>query len=323
MVYYVGAASGGIWKSIDGGLNWNPIFDDQPVQSIGALAIAPSDPNVVWAGTGEAFVRSNISIGNGVYKSTDAGKTWRHMGLDLTGRIGRVVIDPRDPNIVLVAAVGHSYGPQQERGVYRTTDGGETWEHTLFVDENTGAFEIAMDPSNPRILFAGMWPLVIRTYGRESGGPNGGIWRSRDGGTTWQRLEGHGLPEPPIGKVGIAIAQTNPNVVYAVLETGYPNRGVLWRSEDGGDNWKLMSYDRILNERPHYASRIMVSPSNENEVYFAANSHSMTLDGGLTTETTGWSGDTHDLWADPLTRSDDDQRRWRRTDLDEPWKKLG
>jgi photosystem II stability/assembly factor-like uncharacterized protein len=300
MVYYVGAASGGIWKSIDGGLNWEPIFDDQPVQSIGALAIAPSDPNVVWAGTGEAFIRSNISIGNGVYKSTDAGKTWQHMGLDLTGRIGRVVIDPRDPDIVHVAAVGHSYGPQQERGVFRTTDGGETWEHTLFVDENTGAFEIAIDPSNPRILFAGMWPLVIRTYGRESGGPNGGIWRSRDGGATWQRLEGHGLPESPIGKVGIAIAQTNPNVVYAMMETGYPNRGVLWRSNDGGDSWKLVSYDRILNERSHYASRIMVSPSNENEVYFAANSHSVTLDGGLTTETTGWSGDTHDLWADPL-----------------------
>jgi photosystem II stability/assembly factor-like uncharacterized protein len=300
MVYYVGAASGGIWKSVDGGLNWAPIFDDQPVQSIGALAIAPSDPNVVWAGTGEAFIRSNISIGNGVYKSTDAGKTWQHMGLELTGRIGRVVIDPRDPNIVHVAAVGHSYGPQQERGVFRTTDGGETWEHTLFVDENTGAFEIAMNPSNPRILFAGMWPLEIRTYGRESGGPNGGIWRSQDAGATWQRLEGHGLPEPPIGKVGIAIAQTNPNVVYAMMETGYPNRGVLWRSEDGGDSWKLMSYDRILNERPHYASRILVSPSNENEVYFAANSHSFTLDGGLTTETTGWSGDTHDLWADPL-----------------------
>lgn len=300
MVYYVGAASGGIWKSVDGGLNWQPIFDEQPVQSIGALAVAPSDPNVVWAGTGEAFIRSNVSIGNGVYKSTDAGKTWKHMGLENTGRIGRVVIDPRDPNIVLVAALGHSYGPQQERGVFRTTDGGETWEHTLFVDENTGAFEIAMDPSNPRILFAGMWPLVIRTWGRESGGPNGGIWRSRDGGSTWQRLEGHGLPEPPIGKVGIAIAQSNPSVVYAIMETGHPNRGVLWRSSDGGDNWKLMSYDRILNERPHYASRILVSPSNENEVYFAANSHSVTYDGGLTTETTGWTGDAHDLWADPL-----------------------
>ncbi len=300
LVYYIGAASGGIWKSTDGGVNWGPVFDDQPAQSIGALAIAPSDPNVVWAGTGEAFVRSNVSIGNGVYKSTDAGKTWQHMGLDNTGRIGRLVIDPRDPDIVHVAAVGHSYGPQRERGVFRTTDGGKTWEHTLFVDENTGAFEIAIDPSNPRILFAGLWPLVIRTWGRESGGPNGGIFRSRDGGATWQRLEGHGLPEPPVGKVGIAIAPSNPAVVYALIETGHPNRGVLWRSSDGGDNWTLVSYDRLLNERPHYASRIMVNPADENEVYFAANSHSISYDGGVTTERSGWGGDTHDMWADPL-----------------------
>jgi photosystem II stability/assembly factor-like uncharacterized protein len=300
MVYYIGASSGGVFKSVDGGLNWEPIFDDMPAQSIGAIAIAPSDPNVVWVGTGEPWVRSNISIGNGVYKSTDAGRTWQHMGLDMTGRIGRVVIDPRDPNIVHVAAIGHGYGPQQERGVFRTTDGGKTWEQTLFIDENTGVFEIAMNPANPRILFAGAWPIVIHTWGRESGGPNGGVYRSKDGGATWEHLEGHGLPDPPTGKVGLAIAQTDPDVVYAMIETGYPNRGVLWRSSDGGDNWTLVSYDRILNERPHYASRILVSPSNENEVYFAANSHSVSYDGGLTTERTGWSGDTHDLWADPL-----------------------
>jgi len=300
MVYYIGASSGGVFKSTDGGLNWDPVFDDMPAQSIGAIAIAPSDPNVVWVGTGEPWVRSNVSIGDGVYKSTDAGRTWKHMGLDLTGRIGRVVIDSRDPNIVHVAAIGHGYGPQQERGVFRTLDGGETWERTLFIDENTGVFEIAIDPTNPRILFAGAWPLVIRTYGRESGGPNGGVYRSKDGGATWENLQGNGLPAAPTGKVGLAIAQTNPDVVYAMIETGYPNRGVLWRSNDGGDNWDLVSYDRILNERPHYASRVLVSPSDEDEVYFAANSHSVTFDGGQTTERTGWSGDTHDLWADPL-----------------------
>jgi photosystem II stability/assembly factor-like uncharacterized protein len=299
LVYYVGASSGGVWKSTDGANTWEPIFDDQPAQSIGALAIAASDPNVVWAGTGEAFVRSNISIGNGVYKSTDAGKTWKHMGLDKSGRIGRVAIDPRNPDVVFVAAMGHCYGPQKERGVFRTRDGGKTWEHVLFADENTGCFEIAMNPSNPRILFAGMWPIVIHTYGRESGGPNGGLWKSTDGGDTWLRLTGHGLPEPPIGKVGLSIAPSNPEVVYALIETGSPNRGVLWRSDDGGDNWRLVSYNRLLNERPHYASRIMVNPADQDEVYFAANSISRTLDGGYTAEVMPWSGDTHDLWADP------------------------
>ena len=299
LTYYVGGSSGGVWRTEDGGRNWEPLFDDQQAQSIGALAIAPSDPHVIWAGTGEAFIRSNVSIGNGVYKSTDGGKTWKHMGLDKTGRIGRVAIDPRDPDIVFVAAVGHGYGPQKERGVFRTTDGGKTWEHVLFVDENTGCFEIAMNMDNPRILFAGMWPVVIKTWGRESGGPNGGVWRSTDGGSTWERLE-KGLPKPPLGKVGLAIAPTNPDVVYALIETGSPNRGVLWRSNNSGDSWKLVSYDRILNERPHYASRIVVSSASENEVYFAANSHSATYDGGLTSERTGWSGDTHDQWIDPL-----------------------
>ncbi len=299
LVYYIGASSGGIWKSSDGGENWGPVFDGQPAQSIGALAIAPSDPNVIWAGTGEAFVRSNISIGNGVYKSTDAGKTWKHMGLDKTGRIGRVAIDSSNPDIVFVAAMGHCYGPQKERGVFRTRDGGKTWEQVLFVDENTGCSEIAMDPNNSRILFAGMWPLIIRTWGRESGGPNGGIWKSSDGGDSWRRLTGKGLPEPPIGKVGLAVAPSNSNIVYALIETGSPNRGVLWRSSDGGETWTLASYNRLLNERPHYSSRLMVNPADENEVYFAANSMSRTFDGGYTTEVVPWSGDCHDMWADP------------------------
>ncbi len=299
LVYYIGASSGGIWKSTDAGENWEPIFDEQAAQSMGALAIAPSDPNVIWAGTGEAFVRSNISIGNGVYKSTDAGKTWKHMGLDMTGRIGRIAIDFRNPDIVFVAAMGHCYGPQKERGVFRTRDGGKTWEQVLFVDENTGCSEIAMDPNNSRILFAGMWPLIIRTWGRESGGPNGGIWKSTDGGDTWRRLSGNGLPDPPIGKVGLAVAPSNSKIVYALVETGSPNRGVLWRSSDGGETWTLVSYNRLLNERPHYASRLMVNPADENEVYFAANSMSRTLDGGYTSEVVPWSGDCHDMWADP------------------------
>ncbi len=299
LVYYIGASSGGIFKTTDGGTNWVPIFDKQKAQSIGAMAIAPSDYNVVWAGTGEAFIRSNVSIGNGVYKSTDAGKTWKHMGLDKTGRIGRMVIDPRDPDIVFAAALGHCYGPQQERGVFRTKDGGKTWEQVLFLDENTGVFEIAMDPSNPRILFAGTWPLIIHTYGRESGGSMGGVWRSTDGGDSWTRLT-NGLPKPPIGKVGLAVAPSNPQVVYALMETGHPNRGVLWRSDNGGDSFRLVSYNRLLNERPHYASRVMVNPADEDEVYFAANSQSRTKDGGYTSQTVPWSGDCHDMWADSM-----------------------
>src|SRR5262247_4093489 len=220
LVYYAGSASGGIAKTIDGGVHWQHIFDDQPVQSIGALAVAPSDPNIVWAGTGEAWIRSHISVGAGIYKSVDAGKSWTLMGLEKTGRIGRIVIDPRDPNIVFAAALGHAYGPQAERGVFRTTDGGKTWEKSLFVDENTGCSDIAMDPNNPRILFAGMWPLVIRTWGRESGGPGSGLFKSTDGGLTWKRLTGKGLPSRGTGKFALAIARSNSNRVYALIETG-------------------------------------------------------------------------------------------------------
>ncbi len=296
--YYLGAASGGIWKSIDAGVNWKPVFDDQPAQSIGALAVAPSDPNVVWAGTGEPWVRFNISIGNGVYKSTDAGNTWQHMGLDLTGRIARIVINPRDPNNVFVAAMGHSYGPQPERGVFRTTDGGRTWQRVLFVDENTGASDVAMVPNNPQILFAGTWPLVIRTWGRTSGGPGGGLYMSRDGGTTWKRLTGHGLPEPPIGKVAVAVAPTNSRRVYALIET---DDGVLWRSDDTGENWTLVSRDHMLNERPHYYSRMTVSSDNPDEIYFQGVRQTVSFDGGKTArpEEPAPGGDNHDMWIDP------------------------
>ena len=246
-VLYAGAATGGVFKTNDGGVHWFPIFDEQPALSIGALAVAPSDPATVWAGTGEAFIRGNISIGNGIYQSTDAGKTWAHMGLDQTGRISRIVVNPRDPNIVFVAAMGHAYGPQPERGVFRTTDGGKTWDRVLFVDENTGAGDLVMDTHNPRILFAGMWQLVIHPWGRESGGPGSGLFMSRDGGATWNRLTGHGLPDSPLGRIGLAIAPGNSARVYALIETA--DKGVLWRSEDGGDNWALVSRDATLNRR--------------------------------------------------------------------------
>jgi photosystem II stability/assembly factor-like uncharacterized protein len=295
--YYAGAASGGVWKSADGGINWAPIFDDQPAQSIGSIAIAPSDPNVVWVGTGETFIRSNVSLGDGIYKSTDAGKTWKRMGLEKSGRIGRIAIDPRNPDVVFAAALGTCYGPQPERGVYRTQDGGKSWERVLFVDENTGASDLAMDPVNPRTLFAGTWQIEIKTWGRKSGGPGGGVFVSRDGGTTWKRITGAGLPEPPLGKIAVAVAPSNPRRVYALIETG--ERGSLWRSDDGGEKWKMVNASRLLNERPHYYTRMLVMPDNANEVYFPSNGMGATYDGGETAEQIRWGGDNHDMWADP------------------------
>lgn len=294
---YAGGASGGVWKSTDAGIHWRPIFDGEPAQSIGSIAIAPSDSNVIWVGMGETFIRSNVSLGNGIYKSTDAGKTWTHMGLEKTGRIGRVIVDPRNPDVVFAAALGTCYGPQQERGVYRTMDGGKTWERVLFVDENTGASDLSMDATNPRILFAGTWQIDIKTWGRKSGGPGSGVFVSKDGGTTWKRIEKHGLPDPPLGKIAVNVAPSDPQRVYALIETG--QKGSLWRSNDGGENWKLVSSSRLLNERPHYYTRMLVMPDNANEVYFPSNGMGATWDGGETSEQVRWGGDNHDMWADP------------------------
>lgn len=313
--YYAGAASGGIWKTEDAGLSWKPIFDHQPVHSIGSLAVAPSDPQIIWAGTGETFIRSNISIGNGVWKSTDGGATWNHMGLEATGRIGRMIVDPRNADVVYAAALGHGYTPQKERGIYRTQDGGKTWQQVLFVDENTGASDLVMDPSNPRILLAGMWQLAIHTWGRESGGPGSGIYVTRDGGDHWTRLEGHGLPKLPVGKIALCMTPRDSNRVYALIETadGVPTNdekvesGELWRSADGGQNWVLVNYERDLAGRSAYYSRCAVATDDPDEVYFLAASYSRSLDGGATSETAGRTSSTfpapgwdhHDMWIDP------------------------
>jgi photosystem II stability/assembly factor-like uncharacterized protein len=308
-IYYVGAASGGIFKTTDGGIHWDPIFDSQDVSSVGAIAIAATDPNIVWAGTGEPYIRSHISIGDGIYKSMDAGHTWTHMGLENTGRIANVIIDPRNPDVVLACSLGTAYGPQTERGVFRTADGGKTWEKTLFVDENTGCGDLAVDPNNSRVLFAGMWQLVIHTWGRTSGGPGSGIFKSTDGGVTWTRLEGHGLPNSPVGRIAVRVAPSDSNRVYAEIETGDgvpmdgkpTQRGQLWVSDDGGANWQVVSYDRQLRGRTHYYTREEISPDNENEVYFFSAAFSRTLDGGktLTDMPASPGGDNHEMWIDP------------------------
>lgn len=301
LVYYAGSASGGIFKTTDGGTHWRPIFDGQPVSSIGSIAVAPSDTNIVWAGTGEISIRSNVSQGMGIYKSTDAGHTWKCMGLKKTGRIGRVLIHPQNPDIVFAAAMGHCYGPQQERGVFRTSDGGKSWSRVLFVDENTGCSDIVMAPDNPRILVAGMWPMRIWPWlERKSGGPGGGLHLSNDGGNTWTHLKDHGLPKPPLGKIALAASPDNPDRFYALIES---KEGVLWRSDNKGNNWKPVNRSHTLTQRPAYYTRCAVSPDNANEVYFLATEYVISVDGGETHRIVSQGkqpgGDHHDMWIDP------------------------
>jgi photosystem II stability/assembly factor-like uncharacterized protein len=300
-VIYVGAASGGVWKTEDGGVVWRPVFDSEPAQAIGALAIAPSAHNVVWAGTGETFIiRSLTAIGNGVYKSTDAGRSWSHMGLDSTGRVARIVVHPLNPDVVFACALGRAFGPAQDRGVYRTTDGGKTWNRVLFVDPNTGCSDLAMDPKDPNVLFAGMWQLEIKTWNLKSGGPGSGLWVTRDGGTTWKRLSGHGLPEAShaVGKIAVAVAPSDGNRVYALMEDTDPS---LYRSDDAGATWRLVSRNHDMAERAPYYVRFAVSPDDPDRLYFVTVRFSVSKDGGATLERTSFAagGDNHDFWVDP------------------------
>ncbi len=328
-VYFAGAASGGIFKSEDGGVRWRPVFDETPASSIGALAVAPSDPNVVWAGTGESFIRSNVSIGDGIYRSTDGGESWLRRGLEQTGRIGRILVHPRDENTVWAAALGHLYGPQEERGVYRTRDGGESWERILFVDRHTGAIDLAMAPDNPRVLYAAMWQMEIKTWGRWSGGAGSGLYKSTDGGDSWTRLGGNGagrgLPTGPWGKIGLTTSAADPDRVWALIETNSNpdycsvgrlsdtspepcpegaevssvHQGVLWRSEDRGDRWSMINADNTLHQRPLYYTRMVAAPDDANEVTFMAVQQSISHDGGASIEPQNSGWDHHDLWIDP------------------------
>jgi len=298
-VYYAGAASGGVWKSTDSGRSFVPVFDSQPVQAIGALALSNSNHSIVWAGTGEAWaIRDSDMMGNGVYKSTDAGQTWTHMGLDETGRIGRIIVHPTNPDIVYVCAAGRLTGPQQERGVFKTSDGGKTWTRSLFVNPDAGCSGLSMDANDPNTLVAGTWQTVMHSWGMFSGGPGSGVFVTHDGGANWKRVEGHGMPNSPLGKIDVAIAPKNSKRVYALIQTA--DQGSVWRSDDGGENWAVVNWQRALIGRAGYYIRLAVSPTNPDEVLVADSSFWVSTDAGKSFRTANWGGgDTHDIWMDP------------------------
>ncbi len=303
LVMYVGAASGGLFKTEDGGTSWKPIFDQQDVSSVSALAMAPSNPQQVWAGTGETFlIRPAHAIGDGIYKTTDGGKTWKNMGLKSTYRIARIVVHPDNQDVVYVAAMGHSFGPQKERGIYKTTDGGTTWKQILFVDENTGGADIAINPKNPDELLAATWQLHINTWGLNSGGPGSGVFHSTDGGDTWKAMSENGLPggekNPNAGKIAVAISQSHPNIFYALMEQDHTS---LYRSDDSGKTWNKQSINHTMAERAPYYTRIGIDIEDPDRIYFLSVRFAMSIDGGktLVAKAPRGGGDTHDIWMDP------------------------
>jgi len=298
LLYYQGACGGGVWKTADGGSNWQPISDkDFKTGSVGAIGIAESDPNVIYAGMGEAPIRGNVSHGDGVYKSTDAGKTWKNVGLSDTRQIARVRVHPTDPNTVFVAALGHVWGPNAERGIFRSKDGGRSWEKVLFVSEKTGASDLVMDPTNPRILYAGFWQVHRKPWELVSGGPEGGVFRSTDGGDTWKKLEG-GLPEGLVGKVGVAVSHARPERIWAVVEA--KEKGGVYRSDDGGEKWTRVNSENKLRQRAWYYTRIYADPMNAESVYVLNTAFYRSSDGGKTFDSIRVPhGDNHDLWIDP------------------------
>lgn len=297
-VYYVGAADGGVFRTDDGGVTWKAYFQHQHVASIGAMAVDPRNPDVIWIGTGEANVRNDVSFGNGVYKSTDGGKTWQHLGLDHTFQISAIAIDPLDPNTVVVAAMGSPWQDNPERGVFRTTDGGKTWQKVLYLGPGIGISDMAMNPKNPQILLAAAYKFRRTPWSYAEGGPEDAIYRSVDGGNTWQRLSGHGLPTLPVTRIGLAIAPSLPNRVYAVIGT---TAGVLWRSDDDGDHWSLVSKDQEVDSRPFYFSHLAVDPQNPDKVFALSNDFELSTDGGHSFHPIARRihVDNHAIWIDP------------------------
>ena len=295
--YYAATASGGVWKSLDGGAAWKPIFDEQPISSIGSIAVAASDPNVVYVGSGEANIRGNVAAGNGIYKSIDAGKTWTHVWKQ-EGQIGTMAVDPRNADVAFAAVLGHAFGPNPERGVYRTRDGGRTWQQVLEKDDRTGASDVALDPSNPNIVFAGFWQAQRKPWDLISGGPGSSLWMSRDGGDTWKQLTEKGLPEGIWGKVGVAVAPSDGRRVYALIEA---EEGGLFRSDDGGESWTRATGDRRLRQRAWYYTTVHVNPIDADEVWVPNVPMLKSTDGGRTFAVVKGihHGDHHDIWFDP------------------------
>jgi len=301
-VFYFGSVDGGVWKTTNAGLTWEPLFQHEPVASIGAIAIAPSDPEVIYAGTGEADMRSDISIGDGMYKSTDGGKTWRPVGLSQTTQIGRILVDPRNPDIVLVAALGHAYDANPQRGVFRSTDGGRTWRKVLYKNGNTGAIDLAFSPDNPQVVYAALWQARRPPWSQypPTGGPGSGIYKSTDEGKTWRQLSGHGLPAGELGRIGLAAATGNR--IYAVIDC---RQGGLYRSDDGGANWEQVSGDPRIWSRGWYFGRVTVDPQNPNVVWVPNVALYRSSDGGRRFSVVkGAPGgdDYHILWIDPADR---------------------
>jgi photosystem II stability/assembly factor-like uncharacterized protein len=295
-VVYVATASGGLWKTTNGGVRWTPIFERQGTISIGDVALEPGNPEVIWVGTGESNVRNSVSFGDGVYKSTDGGRTWQHMGLRDSERVSRILVHPRDPNTVYVGALGHAFGPNEERGVFMTTDGGRTWAKTLYVDNEHGVADMDIDPSNPNVVYAAMWKFRRTPWTHTSGSEKGGVFRSLDGGRTWKKLEG-GLPKL-VGRIGVKVAPSNPSVVYAITEA---KDGTLWRSDDRGETWRNVSKETRIVSRGFYYTDVRVDPQNENRVYAVASTLFVSIDGGRTFRSiTGRTHiDYHALWIDP------------------------
>jgi photosystem II stability/assembly factor-like uncharacterized protein len=296
--FYFGSASGGLWKTTDGGMTWKPLWDEFPEASpaVGAVAVAPSNSNIVYAGTGETNIRGNVVTGNGLYKSTDAGKTWAAAGLKDTQVIGRIIVDPKDPNRLFVAALGHPFGPNAERGIFRSTDGGKSWTKVLYVDDKTGGVDVAFQPGNPQVMYAGMWQAYRQPWIMESGGPGSGLFKSTDGGSTWTRLTGHGLPEGILGRVNVA-PTSNPKRIYAMIEA---KKGGLYRTDDGGENWQLINDKNDYRQRAWYFNTVFADPKDADTVYVLNTSLYRSSDAGKTFKNLHTPhGDDHELWIDP------------------------